>query len=211
MLRIVAVVHRYAMKTPASLEVHPLDAKRWKDLETLFNGRGGAQVRGCWCMCYRRSGRTEVPAGMSRAEYNKCSLRSLVDRRVVPGLIGYRDGKPIAWVSFGPREDFKKLERSPVMKAVDDKPVWSVVCFYTAKEARGERLAEAMLQGAIDYARAHGAKLVEAYPVDKRARDRDDSMWFGAKSMYDRAGFIEVARRKPARPVVRKTLRRREA
>jgi GNAT superfamily N-acetyltransferase len=193
------------------LEILPLDAKRWKDLETLFNGTGGAQVRGCWCMYYRRSGHTEVPLGMSRPEHNKCSLRELVDRRIVPGLIGYRDGKPIAWVSFGPREDFKKLVRSTVMKAVDDKPVWSVVCFFTAKEARGERVAEAMLHGAIDYARAHGARLVEAYPVDKRARDRDDSMWFGAKSMYDRAGFAEVARRKPARPVVRKTLRRREA
>jgi ribosomal protein S18 acetylase RimI-like enzyme len=193
----------------AALEIRPLDAKRWKDLETLFNGRGGAQVRGCWCMYYRRSGHTEVPPGNSRPEHNKSSLKALVDRRIAPGLIGYREGKPIAWVSFGPREDFEKLARSTVMRAVDDKPVWSVVCFYTAKEARGEHVAEAMLQGAIDYARAHGARLVEAYPVDKRERDRDDSMWFGAKSMYDRAGFTEVARRKPTRPVVRKTLRPR--
>ena len=199
------------MTTRASLEIHPLDAKRWKDLEALFNGRGGAQVRGCWCMYYRRSGRTEVPVGMSRSEHNKCSLKALVGRRIAPGLIGYRDGRPIAWVSFGPREDFEKLTRSTVMKAVDDQPVWSVVCFYTAKEARGGRVAEAMLQGALDYARAHGAKLVEAYPVDKRARECDDSMWFGAKSMYDRAGFTEVARRKPTRPVVRKTLRPKEA
>ncbi len=195
------------MAKSAPLEIHPLDAKRWKDLETLFNGPGGAQVRGCWCMYYRRSGRTEVPPGMSRREHDKCSLKALVDRHIAPGLIGYRDGQPIAWVSFGPREDFEKLARSTVMKAVDDKPVWSVVCFYTAKSARGERVAEAMLQGAIDYAHAHGARLVEAYPVDKPGRDRDDSMWFGAKSMYDRAGFTEVARRKPARPVVRKTLR----
>jgi GNAT superfamily N-acetyltransferase len=194
-------------KKHAALEIRPLDAKRWKDLEALFNGRGGAQVRSCWCMYYRRSGHTEVPPGMSRPEHNKSSLKALVDRRIAPGLIGYRDGKPIAWVSFGPREDFEKLARSTVMRAVDEKPVWSVVCFYTAKEARGEHVAEAMLQGAIDYARAHGARLVEAYPVDKRARDRDDSMWFGAKSMYDRAGFTEVARRKPTRPVVRKTLR----
>ena len=198
------------MATRKSLEIHPLDAKRWRDLETLFNGPGGAQVRGCWCMCYRRSGRTEVPPGTSRREHNKCSLKSLVGRRIAPGLIGYRDGKPIGWVSFGPREDFKKLARSTVMKAVDDKPVWSVICFYTAKEARGEHVA-LVLQGAIAYARAHGARLMEAYPVDKRGRDRDDSMWFGAKSMYDRAGFTEVARRKPARPVVRKAVRPKQA
>jgi hypothetical protein len=39
--------------------------------------------------------------------------------------------------------------------------------------------------------------------VDKPGRSGDDQMWFGAKSMYDRVGFKEVARRKPQRPVVR--------
>ena len=194
------------MVRPASLEIHPLDKQRWKDLETLFNGRGGSQVRGCWCMYYRRSGRAEKPADMTYAQFNKCALKALVDKGVTPGLIGYRDGKPIAWVSLGPREDYAKLARSSLMKPVDDKAVWSVVCFYTAKEARGEHLAEVMLKGAVDYARSRGVRLVEAYPVDKQQRDRDDSMWFGAKSMYDRAGFVEVARRKPTRAVVRKTL-----
>ena len=195
----------------ARLDIRPLTSSRWRDLETLFNGRGGSQVRGCWCMYYRRSGATAVPPGMTRSDFSKCSLKALVDEGVVPGLIGYRDGRPVAWVSLGPREDYLKLARSSVMKPVDDKPVWSIVCFYTAQEARGEDLAFAMLNGAVDYARSRGARIVEAYPVDKRERDRDDSMWFGAKSMYDRAGFVEVARRKPARPVVRKALRPRRA
>jgi ribosomal protein S18 acetylase RimI-like enzyme len=63
-----------------------------------------------------------------------------------------------------------------------------------------------MLSGAADYARAHGATLLEAYPVDKPDRGAADNMWFGAKTLYDRAGFEEVARRKPTRPVVRKAL-----
>ena len=195
------------MARPSRLEIHPLEKQRWKDLETLFDGRGGSQVRGCWCMYYRRSGRADKPADTTYAQFNKCALKALVDNGIAPGLIGYRDGRPIAWVSLGPREDYAKLARSSVMKPVDDKPVWSVVCFYTAKEVRGEHLAEAMLKGAIAYARSHGARLIEAYPVDKAARGSDDSMWFGAKSMYDRAGFVEVARRKPTRPVVRKALR----
>jgi ribosomal protein S18 acetylase RimI-like enzyme len=191
----------------ASLEVHPLTPARWRDLEALFNGRGGSQVRSCWCMYYRRSGRAEIPAATTYAEHNRRSLKALVDSGTVPGLLGYRDGRPIAWVSLGPRDVYAKLAKSPVMKLVDERPVWSVVCFYTALEARGERVAEAMLAHAAAYARANGARLLEAYPVDKPARGRDDSMWFGAKAMYDRAGFREVARRKPARPVVRKTLR----
>lgn len=189
------------------LDVHPLTPDRWADLVALFNGRGGSQVRGCWCMFYRRSGRTNLPAGTSYAEYNRQSLKLLVDAGMPPGLIGYREGKPVAWVSLGPREDYAKLAKSPVMKPVDDLPVWSVVCFYTTLDARGEGISEIMLRHATDYARNNGARLLEAYPVDRPARDADDAMWFGAKRMYDRAGFTEVARRKPARPVVRKALR----
>ena len=92
------------------------------------------------------------------------------------------------------------------MRPIDDKPVWSVVCFYTAKRVRGRHVAEAMLAGALDFARSCGARLVEAYPIDKDARSADNAMWFGSKAMYDRAGFTEVARRKPTRPVVRKRL-----
>ena len=158
-------------------------------------------------MYYRRSGSAPKPPGMTYAERNKCDLKTLVDKGVVPGLLGYRDGEPVAWVSLGPREDYRKLERSPVMKAVDDKPVWSVICFYTAKHVRGEGLSAQMLEGAAKYAREKGATLLEAYPVDKPQRTADENMWFGAKSMYDRAGYKEVARRKPARPIVRKALK----
>jgi GNAT superfamily N-acetyltransferase len=93
------------------------------------------------------------------------------------------------------------------MKPVDDRPVWSIVCFFVDRSARGRGLSQRMLKAAVDYARSRGARLVEAYPVDKDRRSHPDDMFFGAKSMYDRAGFREVARRKPNRPVVRRSLR----
>ncbi|CAN7286503.1 MULTISPECIES: GNAT family N-acetyltransferase [unclassified Variovorax] len=126
-----------------------------------------------------------------------------MDAGTPPGLIGYRGKVPVGWVSLGPREEYARLKRSPVMKAVDDRPVWSIICFVVPSEHRGQGVAQALLDGAIAYARKQGAKLLEAYPVDKPGRANDDQMWFGAKSMYDRVGFKEVARRKPQRPVVR--------
>ena len=134
-------------------------------------------------------------------------MKSLVDRGIVPGLIGYENGVPVAWVSLGPREDYPKLRRSPVMKPVDERPVWSIICFFVDRRARGQGLSERMLRAAVDYARSCGARVVEAYPVDKQERSHPDFMFFGAKSMYDRAGFREVARRRPTRPVMRKALR----
>jgi ribosomal protein S18 acetylase RimI-like enzyme len=129
--------------------------------------------------------------------------QALVDSGKPPGLIAYIGKRPVGWVSVGPREDFARLLRSPVMKPVDAKPVWSIICFVVPPEHRGQGVARALLRGATAYAAKHGAQWVEAYPVDKRVRSNDGSMWFGAKSMYDKAGFEVVARRKPHRPVVR--------
>lgn len=186
------------------LTVLPLTPERWPDLEALLNAKGCSVARGCWCMHYRRSGaQGALPSGTTRAQADRADLRELVDAGTPPGLIGYRGKVPVGWVSLGPREEYARLKRSPVMKAVDDRPVWSIICFVVPSEHRGQGVAQALLDGAIAYARKQGAKLLEAYPVDKPGRANDDQMWFGAKSMYDRVGFKEVARRKPQRPVVR--------
>jgi ribosomal protein S18 acetylase RimI-like enzyme len=140
---------------------------------------------------------------MTRGQANRAQLKALVDAGNPPGLIAYRGKTPVGWVSIGPREEYAKLRRSPVMKPVDERRVWSVICFVVPSEYRGQGVAQALLEGAVAYARKRGAALVEAYPVDKPARSKDDYMWFGAKSMYDKAGFKEVARRKPQRPIVR--------
>ena len=150
----------------------------------------------------QRVARTAASGGDSCAA-NRAALKALVDAGNPPGLIGYRRDVPVGWVSIGPREDYARLKRSSVMKPVDELPVWSVICFVVPAEHRGQGVAQALLEGAVAYAKKNGATLVEAYPVDKPARSSDDFMWFGAKSMYDKAGFKEVARRKPQRPVVR--------
>jgi GNAT superfamily N-acetyltransferase len=89
------------------------------------------------------------------------------------------------------------------MKPVDGEPVWSVICFVVPAEYRGQGVASDLLAASVAWAKRQGVKLLEAYPMDKPGRAGDDTMWFGAKSMYDKAGFEEVARRKPQRPVVR--------
>ena len=188
------------------LLIEPLTKAHWKDLVDLFGRPGASIARGCYCMCYRRSGKHEVPPGLTYSESNKRALKALVDRGVVPGLLGYEKGRAVGWVALGPREEYAKLARSPVMKPVDEKPVWSIVCFFVDKEARHRGVAEAMLKGALAWAKQQGATLVEAYPCDKPEGAVDDFMWFGAKPMFDRAGFVEIARRRPTRPVMRRAV-----
>lgn len=189
--------------TPADLVIRPLTPSRWGDFEAIFNAKGCSVARGCWCMFYRRSGAAPPVRGVTRAEANRRAFKKLVDGGTFTGVIAYRGRTPVGWLSFGPRKDFAKLANSPVMKPVDDRPVWSIICFVVPAAYRGQGVARALLKGAIALARRRRVKLLEAYPVDRRGRGPDDSMWFGAKSMYDACGFEEVARRKPTRPVVR--------
>ncbi len=179
----------------------PLSAASWPDLEELFSLPGGSIVRGCWCMFYRQTGRQ--PPGTQ----NKQALWDLVRAGTVPGLVGYLDDDPVGWISLGPRAEYLKLRRSPIMKPVDDAQVWSVVCSYIARAYRGAGLQHKLLAAAINYARDNGVAVLEAYPVDKPERSHDDFMFFGTRSLYERAGFREVVRRSPTRLVMRLALR----
>jgi ribosomal protein S18 acetylase RimI-like enzyme len=191
------------------MKLRPLTPATFPDLEAIFNARGCSVARGCWCLYYRDSGRPAFGGGPGRAERNRRDLRSRVANGEFIGLVGYRGDEPIGWISLGPREVYRKLERSPVMKPVDGERVWSIVCFVVPSEHRGQGVARQLLRGAIAYARSKRVKILEAYPVDRSGHAADDSMWFGAKSMYDAAGFREVARRKPMRPIVRLQLSKR--
>ncbi len=186
------------------LRVHALTPERWPDLEALFAARGCAVARSCWCMYYRESGaQPPRPAGQTLRQARRERLKALVDAGPPPGLIGYLGGQPVGWIALGPREHYAKLQKSPVMKPVDEQPVWSIICFVVPAEHRRQGVAAALLHEAVAWAKRQGATLLEAYPVDKPAPAADDTMWFGAKTMFDQAGFEEVARRKPQRPVLR--------
>ena len=195
-----------AMAEPLAVSIRPLTPSRWGDLEAVFEAKGCSIPRRCWCMFYRETGRTPLPDGARLADVRKAKLHALCRAGPPPGLLAYAGRTPVGWVTLGPRREFLKLQRSPVMKPVDEQPVWSIVCFVVPPAYRHRGVARALLQGAIDHAARHGARLLEAYPVDGKSRGRDDWMWHGAMSMFEQAGFAEVARRRPQRPVVRLAL-----
>jgi GNAT superfamily N-acetyltransferase len=187
-----------------ALTLRPLTPERFGDLEAVFNARGCSVARGCWCMFYRVSGEGALAhLGGEPRSRNKKALQALARKDPPPGLIGYRGDTPVGWISLGPRADYAKLAKSPVMKPVDEQPVWSIVCFVVPSEFRRQGVARELLAGAVRYAKKRGVKLLEAYPVDKQKPQAADASWFGSKRMFDEAGFDEVARRRPDRPVVR--------
>lgn len=181
------------------LSFKPLTSERWPDLETLFGARGA--YGGCWCMWWRVS---RAQFAEQQGEGNRRALKSIVQSGVVPGILAYSDGEPIGWCSVAPREQFPSLNRSRVLKPVDDQPVWSVVCFYVARPYRRQGMTVALLNAAVDYASKHGAKIVEGYPLEPRKDSMPDPYaYMGLPAAFAKVGFVEVARRSEGHPIVR--------
>jgi GNAT superfamily N-acetyltransferase len=185
------------------LRFQALAADTWKDFEKLFGKRGACA--GCWCMWWRLNAK-EFEAG--KGEANRRAMRKLVRSGITPGIIAYLDGEPVGWCSVAPRSHFPRLERSRILKPVDDKPVWSVVCLFISKDHRKAGLSVKLLEAAAGFARKHGAKILEGYAVEPKKRTTADVFaYHGPASAYRSAGFTEVARRSGTRPIMRKQLR----
>jgi GNAT superfamily N-acetyltransferase len=175
--------------TSDDLAFHPVDAARWPDFERLFESRGGPKY--CWCMAWRATPQEVKLDSAGR----KAALQARVQDGVPIGILGYRDGEPVAWCSIAPRESYR-----PLGGPEDEEQVWSLACMFVPRRLRGRGLADRLIAAAVDHARAQGATMVEAYPVDP---DSPSYRFMGFVQAFARAGFTEIGRAGSRRHVMR--------
>jgi GNAT superfamily N-acetyltransferase len=187
-----------------TIQVALAGAERWPDLERLFGAHGA--YSNCWCMFWRLP---HTDFNRMPVEKRKAMLQSLALSAQPPGLLAYVDGTVAGWISLGRREGFAALERSRLLKRIDDRPVWSVVCFFVARPYRRQGIAQALLKGAVDYAASQSAKIIEAYPLDLQAprlqgaRLTGCSGYMGIVSVFRSVGFSEAARASETQLIMR--------
>lgn len=128
-----------------------------------------------------------------RGKENKNALKALVDSGKIPGILAYFNGQPVGWCSISPREEYARLERSRTLKRLDNKPVWSVVCFFVAKPFRRKGVSTRLLEAAVDCARKAGATIIEGYPSKSGEKQQDPLVYTGLVSMFEKVGFMPVA------------------
>ncbi len=172
----------------AGTEIVPLTADRWADVAELF-GRRGADG-GCWCMFWRLSaGDYSATTGTAHRE----RLQAMAGDDPAPGLLAVRGGRAVGWIGLGARSSLERLNRSRTLPPVDDLPVWSIVCFFVHRDARGSGVTADLLDGAVAYARERGAAGLEAYPVGGDGpRLKAELAYVGTVGMFRRAGFRTV-------------------
>ena len=197
------------MTSSDEVTVHRLTPGRWNDLLSLFGPKGAYGQ--CWCTWWRQRGSDYGAGCRNGGEGNRALLKQLTDGRKRPGLIAYRAGVPVGWVSVAPRPQFGRVLRSrmlgPVAADAPDERTWSLVCFWIPRAERRKGLASILLRSAINEATRSGATQLEAYPVDTGGTRRASADLFtGTLGMFREAGFREVDRRSPTRPIVRLVL-----
>lgn len=193
------------MPKKPTLICHPLTPDRWDDFEQLFGARGACG--GCWCTVWRRP-RSEFLKG-KKGDGNRRYMLKVVHDGKPPGILGYVDGEPVAWCALAKREDYPALGRSRVLQPVDDKPVWSISCFFIRKDHRKKGLTVQLLHAAVKHVKERGGAIVEGYPIVAKKNDVPGVFaWTGFVSAFLKAGFKEVARRSETRPIVRRKISR---
>jgi GNAT superfamily N-acetyltransferase len=176
----------------------PLKRNLWTDLEELFGPNGACA--GCWCMFWKLRGKAyEEAKGYETRQMHK----SIVDSGVATGLLAYLHGEVIGWIAVEPRAAYPRLAHSRALQPVDDQPVWSVTCFFVAKRSRRQGITVALLKAAVEHVKKQGGKIVEGYPVDTQKDMPAPFVYTGIASAFQQAGFKEVARRTPTRPIFR--------
>lgn len=181
-----------------NVRVEPMSPERWPDLETLFGEKGGSED--CWCMFWRLG---NAAFARQTAQEHHDGLKAIIDSGHVPGMIAYVDGEPAGWCGLGPREDFGGIERSSVMKRVDDRPTWAIPCFFISKQHRGKGVMHHLIQGAVRYATSKGATLIESYPAPDSKKVSSEDGYKGLAPAFSKAGFVEVKKLSSARVMMR--------
>ena len=187
------------IKFKSKFQFYPLRKNNWKDFVTLFGERGACG--GCWCMSWLL---TKKEFDANKGAGNKRKMKKLVDNNVEPGILAYFNEEPIGWCAVASRENYIRLEKSRVLKPIDDQVVWSIPCFFIKKEFRRKGLSTEILKAATEYCKSKGVKIVEGYPSEPYANNIPAAFaWTGFPSSFRNAGFKEVIRRSKSRPIMR--------
>ncbi len=195
---------------PSGLRIVPANEASWDDLQAVLGTRGDPAR----CQCQRYKLTWHEYHDMTREE-RSFRLREEVDcgnpdGDGTTGIVAYLDGVPVGWCNIEPRPNFTRMQKMPIPWAGraeerGDDTVWVVACFVIRLGYRRRGISRALAVAAIDFARSHGARALEAYPMI--TQEGVEITWgelhVGSRNSFAAAGFREVTHPSKRRYVMR--------
>ena len=178
----------------------------WADVETVFGTRGDPAR--CWCQFFKMP---NAEWWATSTEEKSSHLRTqTANAPLPPGLIAYLDGEPVGWCAVEPRPAYPMILRSKVVtiastEAAEDDSVWWVSCFVVRTGYRRRGVSRALVAAAVSWARDHGARVIEGYPIDvvQKPKVSSATLYHGSLTLFEQAGFTVQARPTPGRALMR--------
>ena len=194
------------MAADGELSVVPVTSQRWPDIEVVFGTKGDP----AWCFCqfFLTTGRGYEES----AEQNRRDLCAQLSHEPPPGLLAFDGERAIGWMQIGPRADVPEWNSprrvsAPLDEGASANPdVWAISCFFVRSSARGKGLSHRLVTAGVDFARAGGARQLEACPIDQSKDSRSVGLFVGSTRVFEKAGFARVAERRAGRPLMRLVL-----
>ncbi len=192
-----------------AVRVRPVTDVPWADVETVFGTRGDPSR--CWCQYFKLAG--DAWRGSTREECRE-SLREQVQVRPGPGLLAYLGSEPVGWCAVEPRPGYERLRNALVSRGspepFEDDSVWVIPCLVVRPGYRKRGIGRALVAAAVAHAGEHGARVIEAYPVDPDERPQVSAaeLYHGTVSVFQDAGLEVAARPLPGRALMRLTVDR---
>jgi len=186
----------------------PANEARWEDLEAVLGARG---FHGCWCQRFKLRGMEwdtdAVPAEERAHRLRVQTACGHAASETTSGLVAYLDGEPVGWCAVEPRTAYVRLGSTPWRGRAEDKTdasVWAVTCLATRTGFRRRGISRALVRAAVDFAREHGARALEGYPMVTVGQSFIlEELHVGSRGSFADAGFAEVSR-----PILRRVVMR---
>jgi GNAT superfamily N-acetyltransferase len=167
---------------PEHLTIVPANEATWADLSAIFDAPDSSQ---CGCQRFKTGGRfwDQATDDQRRARLREQTNCDDPEATTSTGLVAYLAqtgsgagdragrGTPVGWVAVEPRAAYPRLQGMPTVwhgrqgEDKKDDSVWSVTCFVVRKGYRRRGLSYALAAATIPYAKANGARALEAYAM----------------------------------------------
>jgi ribosomal protein S18 acetylase RimI-like enzyme len=167
-----------------SYSVRPLDATTWDAFAELVERNNGV-FGGCWCIGYHPE---RGQKGISHRAVKEDRVRS---DRAHAALVFDTDGAAQGWCQYGDPEELPAIKhKREYLKDAPPRPDWRITCFYVDTRHRGQGVARAALDGALDAIAKAGGGLVEAIPEVTVGREAPGRFLYSATvELFEEYGF----------------------